>query len=68
MTMATHAEQMVEKLEQLLLENAGLTEVNIDGQKTAYADLEAKLEHWQAKVRQERSGKATISTIRLDRF
>jgi hypothetical protein len=66
--MATHAEQMVEKLEQMLLENAGLTEVTVDGQKVAYADLEAKLDHWQAKVREQRSGKATVSRIRLDRF
>lgn len=64
----THAQQMVAKLEVVLLENAGLDTVDIDGVKVKYADLEAKLDHWQRKVRGEQGKAATVSTIRLDRF
>ena len=66
--MPTHAQQMVAKLEQMLLENAGLTEVDVDGQKVSYADLEAKWQFWKGQVAKDKGRKATVSRIRLDRF
>ena len=48
--MATFAEQMVEKLQAILLANAGLASVSVDGTMVAQADLEAKLAHWQGKL------------------
>ena len=66
--MATHAEQMVVKLEQLLLENAGLTDVDVDGQRVAYADLEKKWQFWKGQVAKAKGRKPTLATIRLDRL
>jgi len=49
--MPTHAEQMVTKLEALLLKNPGATQVRIEGGVTiTYADLQKRLEYWQKKV------------------
>lgn len=59
---------MVARLEALLLENAGLTEVNIDGQDVAYADLEKKWQFWKSQVAKDKGRKATVSRIRLDRL
>ena len=66
--MATHAEQMVTKLEAMLLENSGLTRVNVDGQDVAYADLEDKWQFWKGQVAKAKGRKPAVSTIRLDRF
>ena len=66
--MSTHAELMVTKLESLLLANAGVTTVNVDGQQVAYADLEVKWRFWKGRVARERGKASTISTIRLDGF
>ena len=66
--MATHAEQMVTKLEAMLVENAGLTEVDVDGTKVSYADLEAKWQFWKGQVARAKGRKPAVSTIRLDRF
>jgi len=66
--MATFAQQMVTKYEQLLLENAGLTVVNVDGQQVSYADLEAKYEHWRQRVLKEAGKRPAISRIRLDGY
>jgi hypothetical protein len=66
--MATFAETMVSKYETLLAENAGLTEVDVDGQKVAYAVLEDKWQFWKGQVAKEKGRKATVSRIRLDRF
>ncbi|MCJ7543971.1 MAG: hypothetical protein MUP47_05300 [Phycisphaerae bacterium] len=63
---ATFAEQMVAKYRQLLLENAGLVTINIDGQDVSYADLETKLEHWEGKVAKQRGRAPSVSRIRLD--
>ena len=68
MAEATHAQQMVAKLEQMLLENAGLKTVDVDGETVSYADLEAKWQFWKGQVAKARGRKPVISRIRLDRF
>ena len=64
----TFAEQMVDKLETMLLANAGVAKVVIDGQEVAYRDLEVKYEYWKKKVAKEQGKAPVVSTIRLDRF
>ncbi|HOD84294.1 MAG: hypothetical protein BWX88_05012 [Planctomycetes bacterium ADurb.Bin126] len=66
--MATFAQTMMAKYQTLLIENAGLTSVDIDGQKVAYADLERKYEHWRKRVLQEAGKHPAISRIRLDGY
>lgn len=61
----TFAEQMVAKLEALLLKNAGLKAVNVDGTMVSYDDLEAKWEFWKTKVAREGGGKRRAATISL---
>ena len=63
--MTTFAEQMVEKLQAILLANAGLASVSVDGTMVAYTDLEAKLAHWQGKVNRERGMAPRAATITL---
>lgn len=65
--MPTFAEQMVAKLEAMLLQNAGLAQVDVDGQKVAYADLEAKHAYWRRRMLRETGKVGTVSRIRLDR-
>ena len=66
--MATFAEQMVTKLEAILLENAGVQSVSIDGQSVSYADLKAEHEYWRQRVLKESGKRPVISMIRLDGF
>lgn len=61
----THAEQMVAKLEQMLLDCAGLQSINVDGQQVAYRDLNADLQHWKKEVAKEQGKRARIRTINL---
>ena len=66
--MSSLAEQMVEKLAEALVANAGATTVTIDGQTVAFADLEAKYDHWKARLARERGKAPAVSRIRLDQF
>ncbi len=59
------AEQMVEKLQAILLANAGLASVSVDGTMVAYTDLEAKLAHWQGNVNRKRRMAPRAATITL---
>ena len=59
----TFAEQMVTKYQNLLLECAGLTSANVDGQQVSLQDLEAKLDFWERKVAVEQG-----KSVRLRRF
>lgn len=62
--MSTFAEQMVAKYEALLLANAGLKFVEIDGTRTAFEDLTAQYEHWKAKANREGgTGKPRLSVV-----
>ena len=60
------AQQMVERLEALLLENVGFTSVNVDGRSVSYADLTAQYEIWKNKADRENGKRPTFSRIRLD--
>lgn len=53
----TFAEQMVAKLEQVLLEAAGLQSVTIAGQVVTYVDLTKQHAHWKAQVAREQGGR-----------
>jgi hypothetical protein len=60
---ATLAEKMVAKLEALLLENAGLTSVTVDGVSTTFDDLTAQYAYWKKQVASEQGRSRTVSTI-----
>ena len=55
------AQQMVEKLESLLLNNPGASEIEVDGQKVKYVDLVQRYEYWVRKYNKE---KGLFSNIR----
>lgn len=57
MAAPTLAEQMVAKYEALLLANAGLQTVNVDGTNVSLTDLEAKYDHWKARLTKERGSR-----------
>ena len=49
----TFAEQMVSKIQQVLLANAGASTVSFDGQTTTFENLERKLSFWETRVARE---------------
>ncbi len=59
------AAQMVAKYEALLLANAGMTSVNVDGGQVAYADLEAKYSFWKSKLARENGSRPRAAQIKL---
>jgi hypothetical protein len=65
--MATFAEQMVEKYEAILLANAGVQTITVDGETVAYADLEAKYQHWKRAAGRESGAKPTASNFDLSK-
>ena len=65
--MATFAEQMVERLEGLMVKAAGLDSITIDGQAVRYTDLEEKHRYWKAQVARESGAKPVASTVDLSR-
>lgn len=48
--MSTHAEQMVSKLESMLLKNAGKKLVVVDGITTEFTELKKDLNEWRREV------------------
>ena len=64
----THAGQMVEKYEELLLECAGVASTTIDGQQVQVTDLEAKLDHWKTRVAREAGTRPRCAQIDLTNF
>ena len=50
MSEETFPEQMVAKLQALLLLAVGMDSVTIDGQSIKVTDLKAELDYWEAKV------------------
>ena len=63
--MATFAEQMVTKLETLLLSSAGLRSVNVDGESVTYADLESRYDYWKSRVNRESGDRPITATVDL---
>ena len=66
--MPTFAEQMVTKLEALLLANVGAQSVMIDGQSVTYADLEKKYDYWTSQVAVAQGTKPRVASINLRGF
>jgi hypothetical protein len=62
-TQPSFAERMVTKLETMLLENVGVTSVNVDGVAVSYADLEEKYAYWKRKRDAEQGRGRTVSQI-----
>jgi hypothetical protein len=59
------AEQMVEKLAAILLENAGLAAVTVDGTSVTYQDLEERYQFWQKRLQAERGQRPNLSRIKM---
>lgn len=64
----TFAEQMVAKLEGLLLQSAGLQSVNVDGEAVTFADLEKRYDYWKGRVASESGARPISATIDLGGF
>ncbi|HUX01273.1 MAG TPA: hypothetical protein VMY35_09890 [Phycisphaerae bacterium] len=64
--MSTHAEQMVARFQDLLLANAGVTSVSIDGVSVTYGELERRLAYWERKVGIALGTRPRVSRPRLD--
>jgi hypothetical protein len=50
----TFSEQMLAKIEAVLMESAGLQSATIAGQTVTYADLLKQRDYWQKQVAQEK--------------
>lgn len=66
--MSTLAERMVEKLETLVEENAGLQAVTVNGTSTTYADLVAQLDYWKKKQLRESGAAPRVKRMDLGGF
>lgn len=64
--MSTFAEDMVEKYQTLLLANAGVKSVTVDGQSMTMDDLERKLEYWSRKVAAANGTRPRVMQINLE--
>lgn len=65
--MATHAQQMITKLQEVLLESAGLDSCTIDGVTVKVKDVEAQLRIWERRRAIERGAIRRVSSIDLRR-
>lgn len=63
--MPSFAEQMVTKLETLLLASAGLKSVSVDGEAVSYADLESRYDYWKSRVSRESGDRPLSATVDL---
>ncbi|MFO1046029.1 MAG: hypothetical protein U0941_29985 [Planctomycetaceae bacterium] len=64
----TFAEQMVTKLQQLLLANPLATSITIDGTTTTFADAQQRLEHYQSIVAREQGTRKPFNPFPLGGF
>lgn len=62
------AEKMVDKYQQLLLDNAGVKSVNVDGQSVTYSDLKADYQSWKNQLDASTGDKALIAQLDLSKF
>lgn len=65
---ATFCRQMVSRYESLLLENAGVSSVSVDGVSVSYAELERSLEYWNRKLETAEGSRRRVSQIKLDGY
>lgn len=62
----TFTEQMIAKLEALLLENPGVDRISLpDGRSVSYRDLKAELEYWRRRAAQETAARPRLASINL---
>ena len=61
-------QQMVTKLQALLLKNVGVQSVTVDGVAVSYADLQRELDHYEARLARENGTKPRIARINLGGF
>lgn len=64
----TFNEQMVTKLEALLLANPGATEIACDGGVTKYADLVARLQQYRTLVARDNGSRPRFAAVDLGGF
>lgn len=64
----TFDEQMVEKLQALLLKNAGVQNVTVDGVVVSFSDLEKRLQFYEARVARTNKTKPIVSRINLGNY
>jgi hypothetical protein len=62
----TYNEQMVAKLQALLLTNAGAASISLDGHSVSFADLERRLQMFEKRVDLEQGRVKRFQSIRLD--
>lgn len=59
----TFAEEMLERIEGVLREAAGLQSASIAGQTVTYADLLAQREHWRREIAKEQGGRPLLLEV-----
>jgi len=64
---ATFAENMVDRLQELLADNIGVKRVNVDGELVDYADLEEKLDYWERKVARAAGSRPRVMQVDLNK-
>lgn len=64
----TFNEQMVTKLQALLLANPGAQIINVDGTSTTFVDVQARLNWFQSQVAREQGNRSTFVGINLGGF
>lgn len=68
MSDASFYEEMIAKLEALLLENPGVDRVSLpDGRSISYRDLKSELDYWRRRAAQLNAMRPRIASIDLSR-
>jgi hypothetical protein len=65
MSEESFAEQMVTKIQELLLESGGLKSITVDGQTVSVADLKKDLEYWEGRVSSEDGTNPSWMTVNM---
>ena len=61
----TFAQQMLARIEAVLLESAGLQSATIAGQTVTYADLLQQRDHWRKEVAQEKGDRPLMIPVQF---
>lgn len=61
----TFAEQMLAKIEAVLLEAAGVKSAVIAGQTVSYDDLIAQRDHWRREIQKERGTRPLMVEVHM---
>lgn len=64
----TFAQQMLTKIEALLLANPGVQSITIDGESVSYVDLMKQYDSWASRVARETGTKPRVFQIDLGGF